>query len=69
MIVDEISKNDFQNLLDLVSKKLLFQYQALIQVDVVAMGFPLLSIQATFYLSHHEENWLKECLVEFKPTF
>ena len=33
------------------------------------MGSPLGSILANIFLSHHEENWLNKCPIEFKPNF
>ena len=39
------------------------------QVDGVAMGSPLGSILTNIFLSHHEENWLNECLIKFKLRF
>ena len=40
-----------------------------IQVHGVAMGSPLGPILANIFLSHHEENWLNKCPIEFKPSF
>ena len=39
------------------------------QVDGVAMGSPLGPIFTNIFLSHHEENWLNECLIKFKLRF
>ena len=33
------------------------------------MRFPLGPILANIFLSHHEENWLIKCPIEFKPSF
>ena len=33
------------------------------------MGSPLGPILANIFLSHHEENWLNKCPIEFKPSF
>ena len=46
-----------------------FSNKFYIEVDGVAMGFPLDLILANIFLSHHEENWLNKCPIEFKPSF
>ena len=63
--------NDFRDLLNLATKESFFAFnnQFYIQVDGVAMGFPLGPILANIFLSHHEENWLNKCPMQFKPTF
>ena len=33
------------------------------------MGSPLGPMLAKIFLSHHEENWLNKCPVEFKQSF
>ena len=33
------------------------------------MGSPLDPILPNIFLSHHEENWLNKCPIEFKPCF
>ena len=66
-----ISKNDFRDLLNLATKESFFTFnnKFYIQVDGVAMGSPLGPILANILLSHHEENWLNKCPIEFKPSF
>ena len=70
-LVKGISKNDFRDLLNLATKESFFTFnnKFYIQVDGVAMGFPLGAILANIFLSHHEENWLKKCSIKFKPSF
>lgn len=34
-----------------------------VQVDGVAILFPLGALLTNIFLSHHKENWLKECSV------
>ena len=70
-LVKGISKNDFRNLLNLVTKESFFTFnnKFYIQVDGVALGSPLGPILANIFLSHHEENWLNKCPIEFKPSF
>ena len=46
-----------------------FNNKFYVQVDGVAMGSPLGLILANIFLSHHEENWLNKCPIEFKPSF
>ena len=55
----------------MATKELFFAFnnKFYIQVDDVAMGSPLGPILANIFLSHHEENWLNKCPIEFKPSF
>ena len=70
-LIKGISKNDFRDLLDLATKESFFTFNNKfnIQVDGVAMGSDLGLILANILLSHHEENWLNKCPVEFKSSF
>ena len=70
-LVQGISKIDFCDLLNLVTKESIFKFQNkfYIQVDGVAMGSPLGPILANIFLSYHEENWLNKCPLELKPSF
>ena len=70
-LVKGISKNDFRDLLNLATKESFFTFnnKFYIQVDGVAMGSILGPIMANIFLSHHEENWLNKCHIEFKPSF
>ena len=62
-LVERISKNDFRDLLNLATKESFFTFndKFYIQVDGVAMVYPLGPILANTFLSHHEENWLNKC--------
>ena len=55
-LVQEISKNGFNDLLNLATKESSFTFNEkfYIQVDGVAMGYPLDPILANIFLSHHE---------------
>ena len=70
-LVKGISENDFHDLLNLATKDSFFTFnnKFYIQVDGVAIGSPLGPILANIFLSHHEEKWLNECPIEFKPSF
>ena len=70
-LVEEISKNDFRDSLNLATKESFFTFNSkcYIQVDGVAMGSPLGPILANIFLSHNEENWLNKCPMEFKLSF
>ena len=70
-VVKGISKNDFHDLLNLATKKSFFTFnnKFYIQVDVVAVGSPLVPILANIFLSHPEEKWLNKCPIEFKSKF
>ena len=39
------------------------------QIDAVAMGSPLGPTLANLFLAYHEENWLNDCPIQFKPTY
>ena len=69
--VKGVSKNNFCDLLNLATKESFFTFNNnfFIHVDGVAMGSPLSSILANIFLSHHGENWLNKCPIEFKPSF
>ena len=70
-LIKGISKNDFRDLLNLVTKESLFTFnnKFYIQVDGVCMGSPVGPILARIFVSHHEENWLNKCPIKFKPSF
>jgi hypothetical protein len=38
-------------------------------VDGVAMGLPLAPSLANAFMCHHEDNWLRECPLNFKPLY
>ena len=61
ILVNGISKNDFRDLLYLVTKELFFIFnnKFYIQVDYVTIGSPLVKIVANIFLSHYEENFLQ----------
>ena len=46
-----------------------FNNKFYIQLDGVAMRSPIGPILANIFLSHHEENWLNKCPIEFKLSF
>ena len=46
-----------------------FNSKFYIQVDGVSMGSPQGPILANIFLSHHQENWLNKCSIEFKSSF
>ena len=70
-VVKGISKHDFHDLLNLATKESFFTFsnKFYIQVDVVAMGSPVGPILAKIFFSHHKENWLNKCSIEFKSSF
>ena len=57
-LIKVISKSDFRGLLNLATKEsfLILNNKFYIQVDGVAMGFPVGSILANMFLSRHEEK-------------
>ena len=66
-LVKEIYKNDLSDLINLTTKQSFFTFnnKFYIQVNGVAMGYPLGVILANIFLSHHEENWLNKRPIEF----
>ena len=70
-LVKGMFKNDFRELLNLVTKESFFTFnnKFYIQVDGVAMGSPLVPILANIFLSHYEENWLNKCPIKLKRSF
>ena len=70
-LVEGISENDFRSLLNSATKESFFMFDNMfcIQVDDVAMGHPLGPIWANILISHHEEDWLNKCPIEFKSSF
>ena len=70
-MVKGISKNDFRDLLNLAIKESFFTFNNnfYVQVNDVAIGYPLDPILANIFLSHHEENWLSKRPIEFKTSF
>ena len=38
------------------------------EVDGVAMGSPLAPTQANIFPCHYEDNWLRDCSLERKPS-
>ena len=39
------------------------------EIDGVAMGSPLGPSLANAFLAHHEQNWLDNCPVEYRPLY
>ena len=39
------------------------------QIEGVAMGSPSGSTLANIFLCYYESNWLKDCLIDFKPVY
>ena len=37
------------------------------QIDRVALGCPLESSLANAFLAYHEQNWLDQCPLEYRP--
>ena len=70
-LVKGISKNYFWDFLNFATKESFFTFnnKFYIQVDGIAMSSPQGPILANIFLSHHEENWLNNCPIEFKPSF
>ena len=67
----KFSKLEFNKLLNFAVKDspFIFNDKLYIQTDGVSMGSPLGPTFANCFLSHHEENWLDECPLSFKPLY
>ena len=68
MIVKNLSKSDFRNVLVLTTNQSYFFFDCDLykQTDGVAMGSPLGPSLANAFLSHHEKAWLEDCPIEFR---
>ena len=64
-------KRHFKQLLTYATKSSYFLFNGVYysQIYGVAMGSPLGPTLANLFLAYHEENWLNNCQVQFKPTF
>ena len=64
-------KRHFKQLLTYATKSSYFLFNGVYysQIDGVAMGSPLGPNLANLFLAYHEENWLNNCPIQFKPTF
>ena len=64
-------KRHFKELLTLATKSSCFIFNGIYysQVDGVAMGSPLGPTLANLFLAYHEEKWLNDCPVQFKPKY
>ena len=64
-----LSKQLFKKLLNFATKDILFIFNNNLytQNDGCAMGSPLGPTLANIFLCHHEENWIRDCPVEFRP--
>ena len=62
-------KRHFKQLLTLATKSSCFLFNGVYysQLDGVAMGSPLGPTLANLFLAYHEEKWLNDCPVQFKP--
>ena len=69
--VSKLSKTDVHDLLNLATKESLFLFDGeyYYQTDGVAMRSPLGPTLANLFMSYHEQIWLDECPMEFKPKF
>ena len=69
--VSKLSKTDVHDLLNLATKESLFLFDGeyYYQTDGVAMGSPLGPTLANLFMSYHEQIWLDECPLDFKPKF
>ena len=69
--VKGLLKRHFKELLTLATKSSFFLFNGVYysQIDGVAMGSPLGPTLANLFLSYHEENWVNDCPIQFRPTY
>ena len=69
--VKGLTQKDVRDLLNLATKESLFVFDGeyYFQSDGVAMGSPLGPTLANLFMSYHEQIWLQQCPLEFKPKF
>jgi hypothetical protein len=69
--VKGLLKRHFKQLLTHATKSSCFLFNGTYycQIDGVAMGSPLGPTLANLFLAYHEEKWLNDCPVQFKPKF
>ena len=69
--VKGLLKRHFKQLLTHATKSSCFLFNGTYysQIDGVAMGSPLGPTLANLFLTYHEEKWLSDCPVQFKPKF
>ena len=70
-IIDGLSKAEFEQLLTIATTEsfILFNGCYYKQKDGVAMGSPLGPTLANIFLSYHEQQWLDDCPIAFKPVY
>ena len=69
--VKGLLKRHFIELLMFATKSSCFLFNGTYycQIDGVAMGSPLGPTLANLFLAYHEEKWLNDCPIQFKPKF
>ena len=66
-----MKKSEFKDLLSLATKESYFVFNNILykQIDGVAMGSPLGPSLANAFLTHHEQDWLDSCPLEYRPLY
>ena len=66
-----IPKKFFKQLLDLsvLNSYFIFNKKFYKQIDGVGMGLPLGPTLANSFLCYHEQTWLQDCPLDFRPVF
>ena len=64
-----LNRNEFRKLLTTIAEDnfIIFDNKFFKQIEGVAMGSPISATFANIFMSYHEQNWLRECPIEFKP--
>ena len=69
--IEGLSKTEFKELLSLATEDSHFIFDGTLykQVDGLAMGSPLGPTLGNAFLVYQEKNWLKHCLLEYRPLY
>ena len=70
-VVDGLNKDEFERLLTLATTEsfILFDGSYYQQTDGVAMGSPLGPTLANAFLCYHEQQWIDNCPIAYKPVY
>ena len=65
----DMARKDFRRMLEICTEDnhFLFNGEHYTQFEGFAMGNPLSATMANLFLSYHEQNWLRECPLDYKP--
>ena len=64
-----LNRNEFRKLLITIAEDnfIIFNNKFFKQIEGLAMGNSISATFANIFMSYNEQNWLRECPIEFKP--